>query len=96
MARKQTQLLTVDAVKAQQDREFLEAMATDLGGDDKTRARAKLILAMMAGAGLETGARQAGISLKTAKEKLRQFNAGGWKSLLDSHGASWRRFPRPL
>jgi hypothetical protein len=82
MARKKAQPLTVDAVKAQQDREFLEAMATDLGGDDKTRGRAKLILAMLAGADLESAAAQAGISLNTAKEKIRLFNAGGWKALL--------------
>lgn len=82
MARKKRQPLTADIVKAQQDRTFLEAMATDTGGDEKTRARAKLILAMIGGADLETAARQAGISIQTAKEKVRQFNAGGWKSLL--------------
>src|SRR5581483_5368159 len=82
MARKKTQPPTVDAVKAQQDRAFLEAMATDLGSDNKTRARAKLVLAMIGGADLEAAASQAGISIQTAKEKVRQFNAGGWKSLL--------------
>jgi hypothetical protein len=82
MARYAAQPLTLDAVKAEQDREFLEAMATDLGGDDKTRARAKLILTMIAGADLQSAAAQAGISVTTAKEKIRLFNAGGWKSLL--------------
>jgi hypothetical protein len=82
MARKKAQPLTVDAAKARQDREFLEAMAADLGGDDKTRSRAKLILAMIAGADLNSAAAQAGMSLNTAKEKVRLFNAGGWKSLL--------------
>jgi hypothetical protein len=82
MARRQTPALTVDAIKAQQDREFLEAMATDVGGDDKTRARATLILAMMAGADLTNAASQAEISIGTAKNKVLQFNSGGWKSLL--------------
>lgn len=74
--------MTVDAIKAQQDRAVLEAMVTGHGGDDKTRARAKLILAMTAGADLEAGARQAALSVHTAKDKVRQFNAGGWKALL--------------
>jgi hypothetical protein len=37
---------------------------------------------MAAGADLESAAAQAGISVNTAKEKVRLFNAGGWKSLL--------------
>jgi hypothetical protein len=74
--------LTVDVVKAQQDREFLEAMTTDFGGDEKTQARAKLILAMSGGADLATAVAQAGISVATARKKVEQFNAGSWKSLL--------------
>jgi hypothetical protein len=82
MARAQPNRLTLNAVKAQQDREFVEAMATDVGGDEKSRARAKVILAMLNGADMKTAARSAGVSLDTAKKKVRQFNEGGWKALL--------------
>lgn len=57
-------------------------MAADMGGDDKPRARARLILEMMRGADLMGAAGHAGISLATAREKLRQFNEGGWQALL--------------
>ncbi len=51
MARHRSSLV-VDAEEAGQDHEFLEAMATDVAGDDRTRKRAKLILAMAGGADL--------------------------------------------
>lgn len=82
MARRQTAAITVDTARGQQDREFLQAMATDVGGDEKTRKRAKLILAMINGSNLYDAAREVGMSLSTAREKVEQFNAGGWKALL--------------
>ena len=82
MARRQTQPLTVDVVKAQQDREFLEAMATDLGGDAKTRTRAQLIVAMIGGIDFQVAAQQVGLSVGTARKWVEQFNVGGWKALL--------------
>src|SRR5712692_10543997 len=81
MARRRAPLV-VDAEKGRQDREFLEAMASDEAGDDRTRRRALLILALLGGADLETAAEQAQLSVATAKAKLRQFNEGGWKALL--------------
>jgi hypothetical protein len=81
MAR-QRQALVLDAVKARQDSEFLNAMAADAAGDDRTRKRARLILSMFEGLGLAQAAQQVGLSVATAKTKLRQFNEGGWKALL--------------
>ncbi|MCI0463832.1 MAG: AccI family restriction endonuclease [Gemmataceae bacterium] len=80
MARRQPPI--VDAEKAQQDREFLEAMATDIAGDAKTQNRAKLILAMADGATLNAADEQAGIGVATARAKVRAFNEGGWTALL--------------
>ncbi|MDQ3802240.1 MAG: AccI family restriction endonuclease [Acidobacteriota bacterium] len=74
--------MTLDAAKAAEDREFLEAMATDLGVDDNTRSRASLILRMSGGEDLKTAAERVGISVGTARDKVKQFNSGGWKSLL--------------
>lgn len=82
MVRKNVQPLTVDAAKAQQDRDVLQAMAADPGADDKTRGRAKLILAMIRGADLKSAAAQAGMSVNTARKKVQLFNSGGWTSLL--------------
>lgn len=83
MARRQPPAaIAVDPTRGRQDLEFLQAMATDLGGDDKTRARAKLIVAMIKGADLATAAAEAGIGIGTAREKVQLFNAGGWQSLL--------------
>jgi hypothetical protein len=81
MAR-QRQPLVLNAEKARQDREFLEAMAADEASDDRTRKRARLILAMLGGASLEVAAAQVELTVATAKDKLRQFNEGGWKALL--------------
>jgi hypothetical protein len=81
MARRRTSL-NLDAEKARQDREFLEAMASDQAGDDRTRKRARLILVLHGGADLDTAAQQAELSIGTARAKLRQFNDGGWKALL--------------
>jgi hypothetical protein len=72
----------IDAEKARQDREFLEAMASDVAGDEKTKKRARLVLAICNGADLETAARQVSMSTSTARAKLRLFNEGGWKALL--------------
>lgn len=82
MARRQFAAIALDIARAQQDQEFLRAMAADLGGDDRTRTRAKLILAMIEGNDLPTAARAAGVSLATAREKIEQFNVGGWQALL--------------
>jgi len=81
MARQRSPLL-VDAEKARQDREFLEAMSTDVGGDEKTQNRAKLILALADGQDLATAARRIGMSVGTARAKVRDFNANGWTGLL--------------
>ena len=82
MARPRRNPLIVDEEKARQDREFLEAMATDVAGDDKTQKRARLILAMADGAALDAAAASAGVSVATARAKVGQFNEGGWKALL--------------
>jgi hypothetical protein len=74
--------LVVDAAKARQDREFLEAMATDVAGDDKAKKRARLLLAMADGADLATAARRVGMGIATARAKVRAFNEGGWTALL--------------
>jgi hypothetical protein len=74
--------VALELEKARQDRAFLEAMTTDEAGDDRTRKRARLILAMLDGASLEDAAVHAGLSIATAREKLRLFNDGGWKALL--------------
>jgi hypothetical protein len=79
---RQRQPLNLDTDKARQDREFLEAMADDDAGDDRTRKRARLILAMLGGADLKSAAKAAGLTESTAREKLLQFNGGGWKALL--------------
>ena len=57
-------------------------MATAVAGDAKVRARAALILQMLTGVDLATAAKQVGIGLGTAKDKVLKFNVGGWKSLL--------------
>ena len=81
MAR-QRQSLTLDVEKAEQAREFLEAMTTDVAGDEKVKNRARLILAMAGGADLGTAAQQVKMSLATARAKVRLFNASGWTGLL--------------
>ncbi len=80
MARHQP--LVVKAEKVRQDREFLEPMATDIAGDEKTQNRAKLILAMADGATVNAAAGQAGMSVATARAKVRAFNESGWTALL--------------
>lgn len=82
MTPQKRQPLTLDAAKAAEERGFLEAMSTDLGADENTRARANLILRLSEGADLKTAAEQVGLSVATARDKVKQFNSGGWKSLL--------------
>jgi hypothetical protein len=81
MARKRPPLI-VDVAKARQDREFLVAMTTDEAGDERAKSRARLILTLAEGADLEAAARLAGMSVGTARAKVRLFNEGGWKALL--------------
>jgi hypothetical protein len=81
MATKQP-TITVDKQRGREDRDFLEAMATDIAGDAKVRARAALILQMLSGSDLATAAKKVGMGLGTARDKLLKFNVGGWKSLL--------------
>lgn len=74
--------ITLDTEKAKEEHVYLEAMATDTGLDKHTRARASLILSLSDGADLKTAAAVAGISEPTARNKVKDFNSGGWKSLL--------------
>jgi hypothetical protein len=82
MARRQTNPLSLDALKAEEGRPFLEVMASDEALDKHTRTRAGLILAMISGATVEQAARQAGIGVGTARDKVRRFNQQGWPALL--------------
>ncbi|HEX8284653.1 MAG TPA: AccI family restriction endonuclease [Pyrinomonadaceae bacterium] len=74
--------MTLDATKATEDREILEAIAEDEGVDNNTRKRASLILKMIEGADVKAAAEQVSISVATARKKVALFNNGGWKSLL--------------
>lgn len=74
--------ILLDLKKAEEDREFLEAMAEDIGTDIRAQARAKLVLALLKGADLPKAAAIAKISIGTAKDKIANFNTGGWKALL--------------
>jgi hypothetical protein len=72
----------LDVKRAREDREFLEAMAEDVGSDTRAQGRAKLILALLDGADLPKAAAIAKMGTATAKDKIVSFNAGGWKALL--------------
>jgi len=74
--------ILIDIARAEEDREFLEAMATDVSSDPRAKGRAKLILALLDGGDWVGGAAAGEMSIGTAKDKVLKFNAGGWKALL--------------
>lgn len=86
MVRRQSAQPTITRTVTDQDREFLEAMATDVAGDEKTRKklqqRARLILTMIEGTPLPMAAQQGGMTATTAKGWCEKFNTGGWTALL--------------
>lgn len=73
---------TLDRVRAEEDREVLEAMVADEAGDRHTRTRAKVILALLRGESLNEAAASAGLGVATARKKITAFNEGGWKALI--------------
>lgn len=82
MAHKATETDAIQRAMTPEDRAFLEAVANDAAGDDRARKKAKVILAVLNGGNRLSAAIGHGVSRATSRNYIKQFQAGGWQTLL--------------
>ncbi len=65
-----------------EEQELLRAIASDEGVDERTRRRAKAVVAFLDAGGFKDAAKASGLGVETVRKIIRTYREKGWQSLI--------------